>query len=339
MNNEKFIEQFKSILTREKPSKILFVSSCSYDRFGYRKAIDELGIECVSFSDFKPCPEVSSVRKGMTAYSDNDCDFIVTVGGGSAIDTAKAIKYYLKKDIKILAVPTTAGTGAEVTRFAVIYENADKASVRSYDIIPEFAVFDSESLETLPRFQRIVTSLDAFSHALEAYWSVNATDESREYSKEALRLFNEGFFKYLDDDKESYEIMMKCSELAGRAINIARTTAGHAFSYKLHKIKGFAHGQAVAVSLAYIWKYMVENSSSAQLDKLLKEVEKISLYNPESFKALLEDLELCNDLTMTEEEFEETINGVNIEKLQNHPMKFTQTDIENIYSSFLKKPV
>ncbi|MGN0522455.1 MAG: iron-containing alcohol dehydrogenase [Eubacterium sp.] len=339
MDNTKFINQFKDILTENNPDKILFVSSREYDRFGYRKAIDDISIKSVAFCDFEPCPEVSSVKKGMELYKKESCDFIVTVGGGSAIDVAKAIKYYLEEDIKILAVPTTAGTGAEVTRFAVIYENADKASVRSYDIIPEFAVFDSESLETLPRFQRIVTSLDAFSHALEAYWSINATDESRKYSIEALRLFNEGFFKYLDDDKASYEIMMKCSELAGRAINIAQTTAAHAFSYKLHKLKGFAHGQAVAVCLAYIWQYMLDNSPSEELNSLLKEVEEVSSYNPDTFKELLNNLGLCDDLTMTKEQFDETVHGVNIQKLQNHPMEFSQSDIEKIYSSFLKKPV
>ena len=334
-NNEKFIKQFKTILSEEKPNKILFVASAEHDRYGYRKAIDELSIPCAAFTDFEPCPEVSSVKAGVEVFKNENCDFIITVGGGSAMDVAKAIKYFGESDVKILAVPTTAGTGAEVTRFAVLYNNADKESVRSYDIIPDYAVFDYATLASLPHYQRIVTGLDAFSHSIEAYWSTNATDESREYSAEALELFSDYFLRYLDDDKSSYEPMMKCSELAGRAINIAQTAAPHAMSYKLHKLKGYSHGQAVALSLAYIWQYMLENCRTVELELLLAETEIISGFTPQSFQKLLIDLSLCDDLTLTESQLEECVHGVNVERMSNHPMHFDYSDIENIYRSFL----
>lgn len=333
-NNKIFIDEFKNIIKNNNVRKILFVSGREYDRYGYRKAIDEMNIDVAAFTDFEPCPEVSSVMAGVELLKKEQCDFMVAVGGGSAIDVAKGIKYYAESDIRILAVPTTAGTGAEVTRFSVLYNNGDKESVRSWDIIPEFAVFDYTSLASLPHYQRVVTGLDAFAHSLEAYWSVNATDESRAYSVKSLELFNAYFGAYLDDDKNAYEPMMKCSELAGRAINIAQTTAGHAMSYKLHKIKGFAHGQAVALALANIWKYMVENCKTAELQIFLAEVEIISGYTPESFLDLLQNLGLCNDLTFTEEELDECVKGVNVERMSNHPMKFNLQDIEKIYRSF-----
>lgn len=333
--NQKFIDEFKKIITANKPNKILFVASREYDRYGYRSAIESLGISCIAFTDFSPCPEVSSVRAGTEIFKDNNCDFIVTVGGGSAMDVAKAIKLFAETDTKILAVPTTAGTGAEVTRFAVLYNNADKESVRSWDIIPDFQVFDYTALKSLPRFQRIVTSLDAFCHSIEAYWSKDSTDESKEYSVKALELFNEYFNSYLNDDKSSYEPMMKCSELAGRAINIAQTAAPHAMSYKLHKLKGFAHGEAVALSLCYIWKYMLENCPTPELQILLAETEIISGFTPDSFNTFIADLGLHTDISMTESEFEETVTGVNITRLANHPMKFSQKDIEEIYKQFI----
>lgn len=333
--NDKYVNQFKSMLTVKKPKKILFVASREYDRFGYRKAIDELSFGSVAFTDFEPCPEVSSVMAGVDVFKKEKCDFIVTVGGGSAIDVAKAIKFFSKSDVKILAVPTTAGTGAEVTRFAVLYNHGDKESVRSYDIIPDFAVFDCTTLASLAHYQRVVTGLDAFSHSIEAYWSSDATDESREYSAEALELFNKYFTKYLDDDKSSYEPMMKCSELAGRAINIAQTAAPHAMSYKLHKLRGYSHGQAVALCLAYIWQYMLENCKTAELEILLAETEIISGFTPQSFQILLKNLNLCDDLNLTENELEECISGVNIKRMSNHPMKFDYDDIENIYRSFM----
>lgn len=336
-NNDKFINEFKSLVKKENPSKVLFVCSSEYDRYGYRNALDEININSVVFTDFEPCPEVSSVNKGVEFFKSNNCDFMIAVGGGSAIDVAKAIKLFAESDVRILAVPTTAGTGAEVTRFSVLYNHGDKDSVRSWDIIPELQVFDYTVLESLPYIQKVVTGLDAFTHAVEAYWSKDATDESREFSAEALRLFNENFAAYLNDDKSTYESMMKCSELAGRAINIAQTTACHAFSYKLHKLKGFYHGQAVAICLVYIWKYMLENNSSdMNLDLLLAEAEVISGFNPENLEQLLKDLGLLNDLTMTSEQFDETVNGVNVNRLLNHPVSFTADDIRKIYSSFIK---
>lgn len=336
-NNEKFINEFKALVKKINPHRILFVCSAEYDRYGYRKALDELAVQSAAFTDFNPCPEVSSVKKGVEVFKQNNCDFIVAVGGGSAIDVAKAIKLFAQSGAEILAVPTTAGTGAEVTRFSVLYNKGDKESVRSWDIIPEYQIFDYTALESLPYIQRVVTGLDAFTHAVEAYWSKDATDESREYSAEALELFNQYFKRYLTDDKAAYEPMMKCSALAGRAINIAQTTAGHAFSYKLHKLKNFYHGQAVAVCLVYIWKYMLEqNSDDIELEMLLAETELVSGFTPEKLEKLLSELGLLDDLTMTSEQFEETIHGVNVNRLSNHPVSFDSDDIRNIYNSFIK---
>lgn len=335
-NNKLFIDEFKAILNGISISNALFVCSCDYDRYGYRKALDEIGVKTTAFTGFEPCPEVSSVNKGVEVFKANDCDFIIAVGGGSAIDTAKAIKLFAKADVQILAVPTTAGTGAEVTRFSVLYNNGDKDSVRSYDIIPDYQIFDYTTLKSLPYEQRVVTALDAFCHAVEAYWSKDATSESRDYSQKALELFGDYFEKYLNGDNSANEPMMKCSELAGRAINIAQTTACHAMSYKLHKLKGFHHGRAVAICLVYIWRYMLENCETADLQLLLAETEVVSGFNPDTLEMLLDKLNLLDDLTMTVQQFDETVNGVNTGRLLNHPMCFNSSDIENIYRSFIK---
>ena len=235
-NNQIFLDEFKNKMLEINPQKVLFVCSKDYDRYGYRKALDEINIKSVSFTSFEPCPEVSSVENGIEAYKANECDFVVAVGGGSAIDTAKGIKFYSKLDFDILAVPTTAGTGAEVTRFSVLYRNKDKESVSDYSIIPNFQIFDYTTLKSLPYEQKVVTSLDAFCHSVEAFWSVDATNESRKYSKKALSLFNDNFARYIENDDSTFEPMLECSMLAGKAINLARTTAPHAFSYKLHKL-------------------------------------------------------------------------------------------------------
>lgn len=335
-NNEKFLNEFKEKMTELSPKKVLFVCSAEYDRYGYRQAIDETGIPSVAFTDFEPCPEVSSVEAGIKKYKAEKCDFVVAVGGGSAIDTAKGIKYHSKLDFEILAVPTTAGTGAEVTRFSVLYRNRDKESVNSYDIIPEYYILDCMALKSLPREQKIVTALDAYCHSIEAFWSTDATDESRQYSIEAIFLFNDNFEAYIANDESTYEPMSRCSLLAGKAINLARTASPHAFSYKLHKIRNFHHGRAVAVCLAYIWKYMRDNSKSAQLDELLEMTESITGYTPESFTQFLNGLGMFENCEMTADEFKETVCGVNTDRLKNNPMQFTDDDIKNIYAQFIK---
>lgn len=335
-NNEKFVSEFLEIVKSVSPKSILFVCSKEIDRYGYKTALDSLNIKTAVFTDFEPCPEVSSVEKGVELFKNESCDFIIAVGGGSAIDVAKAIKYFSKEDVKILAVPTTAGTGAEVTRFSVIYKNGDKNSVRSFDIIPDYQVFDYKTLTSLPYIQKVVTGLDAFSHAVEAYWSKEATQESREYSEKSLELFRKYFKSYLNGEETANEPMMKCSELAGRAINIAQTTACHAFSYKLHKIKGFYHGQAVAVCLVYIWKFMLQNCKDSELKAVLDKVEEMTGFTPDSLEAYLNELGLMDDMTMSKDEFDETIHGVDVSRLSNHPVSFTLDDIETIYKSFIK---
>lgn len=335
-NNEKFIKEFIDIVKSVSPKSILFVCSKETDRYGYKDALDTLNIKTACFSDFEPCPEVSSVEKGVDLFEKENCDFIIAVGGGSAIDVAKAIKYFSKADVKILAVPTTAGTGAEVTRFSVLYKNGDKNSVRSFDIIPDYQVFDYKTLSSLPYIQKVVTGLDTFSHAVEAYWSKEATNESRKYSENSLELFRKYFKPYLDGDENADKPMMKCSELAGRAINIAQTTACHAFSYKLHKIKGFYHGQAVAVCLVYIWKFMLENCDDSEFKAVLDKIEEMTGFTPASLEAYLKSLGLMDDMTMSKEEFDETIHGVDVSRLSNHPVSFTLEDIEKIYKSFIK---
>lgn len=336
MDNQKFIEEFKLYINELEPKSVLFVSSRDYDRFGYRELLEEQGVKVSAFTAFEPCPETSSVKYGVEALNNSSADLIVTVGGGSAIDCAKGIKYYAEKNINILAVPTTAGTGAEVTKTAVLYINGDKQSVKDVSLIPQYAVFDYTTLETLPRFQKIVTAFDAFCHSFEAFISKNANEESRKYSIDSLKLFEKYFNSYINEDKNAYEPMMKCSELAGRAINIAQTAAPHAFSYKLHKLLGFAHGQACAVSLVYIWKYMLANSNDSDLIEKLEYLTDITGFTDDSLEELLKSLGILENISMTPAEFEETVNGVNLQRIVNNPMLFDIDDVRKIYSSFIK---
>ena len=160
--------------------------------------------DIVYFSDFQPNPLYESVVNGVKLFHAKICDSIIAVGGGSAMDVAKCIKLYsnmtgdgsdgaflkqeiVPNEIPFLAMPTTAGTGSEATRYAVIYFDGAKQSVTSESFIPSTVLMDPNALKTLPLYQKKATMMDAFCHAIESFWSVNSTEESRRYSKEAMK--------------------------------------------------------------------------------------------------------------------------------------------------------
>ena len=162
---------------------------------------ERLGIQVVRFGDFTPNPTYDSVVKGVGVFRKESCDLVFAVGGGSAMDVAKCVKLfatmpenvnYLEQkivlnEIPLAVVPTTAGTGSEATRYAVIYYQGTKQSVTDSSCIPDAVFFDVSALKYLPEYQRKVTMLDALCHALESFWSVNSTEESKEYAGEAIR--------------------------------------------------------------------------------------------------------------------------------------------------------
>ena len=194
------------------------------------------------FSDFTPNPDYESVVRGVRIFREQKCDAIVAIGGGSAIDVAKCIKLYanmandgedglflktpvIPNDIPFLAVPTTAGTGSEATRFAVIYYKGNKQSIADDSCIPDCVLFDGSTLKTLPLYHKKATMLDAFCHAIESFWSVNSTDESKSYSKSAIQEILKASEEYLNNTDEGNSKMLEAANLAGRAINITQTTA------------------------------------------------------------------------------------------------------------------
>ncbi len=165
---------------------------------------------------------------------------------------------YEDTDIKLIAIPTTAGTGSESTRYAVIYYDGKKQSVTHDSIIPDVAILEPKVLKTLPLYQKKCTLLDAYSQGIESWWSVNSTDESKKLSKQAVEIITKWWRGYIfENTDESVEKIMHASNLAGQAICITQTTAAHAFSYKLTSLYKLPHGHAVAVCLPEIWQYMI----------------------------------------------------------------------------------
>ena len=150
----------------------------------YLETLEErTGIKIVAFNDFQSNPTYESVVKGVQCFRKSGCQCIVAIGGGSAMDVAKCIRLYsgmegngengdflrqriVPDNIRFLAVPTTAGTGAEATRYAVIYYKGEKQSITHERCIPDSVLMDHHVLETLPLYQKKSTMLDALCHSI-----------------------------------------------------------------------------------------------------------------------------------------------------------------------------
>lgn len=365
INNEDYTE-FGDFLLSTGYKNIFLVCGQSLERLpigGYLKEFEKQhDINLIRFSEFQPNPRYESVVKGIEIFQQESCEAILAIGGGSAMDVAKCIKLfcqmdkhknYLKQEIipnniELIAVPTTAGTGSEATRYAVIYYNDEKQSVSDYSSIPTTVVFDASTLNSLPSYQRKVTMLDALCHAIESFWSVNSTEDSKELSKLAIT----DILKYMDDYLENDSLgnikMLEASNTAGKAINITQTTAGHAMCYKLTSLYGIAHGHAAALSVAKLWGYMLHNTDKVRdvrgeqyFIQLLQELAEIfncpdSLQAVGRFEEILKKLEIQIPVA-SKKDILVLRKSVNSDRLKNHPLELDEYAIETLYYEILNK--
>ncbi|MCI8377743.1 MAG: phosphonoacetaldehyde reductase [Lachnospiraceae bacterium] len=308
---------------------------------------------CAVYSDFGPNPAYGDVLQALQVFEENRCNAILALGGGSAIDIAKCVKAFYGMDpsvnylrqrvvpnkIPLAAVPTTAGTGSEATSFAVVYYKDTKYSVEDPSLVPELVLMDASLLKTLPQYQKKVTMLDAFCHCVESYWSKNATAKSREYASGGLSLILENYRRYLDGMESAAPDMLLAANLAGRAINIAKTTAAHAMCYQMTKLYGLPHGHAASLCLAAVWKYTWQLAKSQGNRDVLGNLERVAeclgcATVEESIRlylGLLQELGISFDGICSGEDFSALAGSVNAERLKNHPVLFRQDEIKEMY--------
>lgn len=319
------------------------------------------GIEVASFKDFSPNPKYESVLRGIKKFRADRCDLIIAVGGGSPIDVAKCIKLYAHAEplteqsipekapakIPLLVMPTTAGSGSEATRYAVIYLNGEKQSVTSNDCLPNAILFDPSTLSTLPPYTKKSALLDAISHAIESYWSVNSSAESIACSKRALEIIFENADDYLLNEPKSFKKIMSATNLAGRAINITQTTAGHAMCYKLSTKYGIAHGHAAALCNAALFPYMINHVADCvdprgqnYLEKIFMSIASaMNCQTLEQATSILPDLlskwNLNFSAKVTDKELGELSASVHIPRLKNNPVALREKNLHELYEKIL----
>ncbi len=279
------IERLPEILKEIGCKRLFLVVDSSYPFLNIKDAIEALPVmEMVTFSNFTPNPLYEQVCEGVEMLKASQCEAVLAVGGGSAIDVAKCIKLAVLSNegnaaiipplvsqrlpiegnkIPFIAIPTTAGTGSESTHNAVMYYEGSKQTVTNDGILPDYALLEPTVLKTLPLYQKKCTMMDALCQGIESWWSVNSTDESKEYSKAAVELIMANWRQYIfDNDDDAAKVIMLAANYGGRAINIAQTTAAHAMSYKITSLYHLPHGHAVALCLPEIWDYMIGHTNN-----------------------------------------------------------------------------
>ena len=348
----------EKVLKENNAKKPLLVCDSAFDFLFIKDYFKNSEFPFVYFSDFTPNPLYEQVVEGVKLYRENNCDFIVSVGGGSSIDVAKCIKLYAKMSddelylkqeytdtgIPHMAIPTTAGTGSESTRYAVCYYEGAKQSVTHESIIPDFVILEPTFLNTLPMYQKKATLLDALCQGIESMWSVNSTDESKILSEKAVKTILENLEAYLDGDKDATEKISVAANIAGKAINITQTTAAHAMSYKVTSLHKLAHGHAAAVCLSYVWRYMIDNIEKCSdprgaeyLDSVFTKLDEIFCVDSHveavyRFFRILQYMEMPFPKFENDGDLDVLVKSVNPVRLKNNPIALDEYTIKEIYT-------
>lgn len=366
------IEKLSEVIKEVNCEKLFIVIDSSYPFLNIKGAIEALPVkESLKFSDFTPNPLYEQVCKGIELLKSSNCDAILAVGGGSAIDVAKCIKLAVLAEegdaaiipplvskrllidgtrIPFVAIPTTAGTGSESTHNAVMYYEGAKQTVTNDGILPDYAILEPSVLKTLPLYQKKCTMMDALCQGIESWWSINSTEESKVYSRKTVELIIANWRKYIfeNDDEAATQIML-AANFGGRAINITQTTAPHAMSYKITSLYGLPHGHAVAVCLPVVWQYMIEHPEecidkrgSSYLFEVFSDISKsFDVMTPieaiAGFRVIMKELELANPLSIDRTyDLAVLSSSVNPVRLKNNPVNLSYEQILALYNSIVQ---
>ncbi len=339
----------------------LVTGKASYAQSGAARVVTQgLGDRaCVRFSAFCVNPSLEDAMAGIALFREFKPDLVVAVGGGSVLDMAKLIKTLaphrdedfesIIKTSKVtaevcpmVAVPTTSGTGSESTHFAVAYVKKTKFSLAHGSLLPEFAVLDPDLTRSTSPAQRAASGMDALCQAVESHWNRSATKESRTHAEKAMALILPTLETAVNTpDDASLDAMILGANMAGRAINITKTTAPHALSYTLTTHHGLPHGHAVALVLGRFFSINAElleragegNENMETLYRLL------GCKDPGECEALWYDLMERVGLETDMEKLgilvpdclDRIVDNVNLERLKNHPVALGREDLLRVF--------
>ena len=259
-------------------SVFLVTGAASFERSGAADVLAPalVGRRCVRFAGVRPNPELGQADQAVARLRAEPCDAVLGVGGGSALDVAKLAAvlaaqpgtpadYVLggrplerARACRLALVPTTAGTGSEATRFATVYAAGRKRSLDHPALLADAAVVDPLLTRSQPAAVAASAGLDALSQAIESSWSPHATETSACLARRAMDLLLTRLPAACAGDDAARASVSEAALLAGRAIDVTRTTAAHAFAYPLTARFGIAHGHACALNLGWLIPFNCE---------------------------------------------------------------------------------
>jgi len=337
----------KQLETITKDKNVLYVTNKkSFLKNGLDKTLKTN--DSVIYNNFSLNPKLTDIKIACETLHNEQFDFVIGVGGGSAMDFAKSLHYFLELKLEseidylehinaphpahinseLILIPTTAGSGSEATHFSVVYDDKVKYSFSHEALRAKYIVLDPQFTKDLPPNITAYTGMDAIVHAIESYWAKAATTESKEYALNALRLLvphiKEATFSPTNLSRMA---MLEGSYLAGKAIDISKTTAAHAFSYYLTTHFDIPHGKAVCNMLSY---FLVANGEYPELNQIFKVKNNLEL--KEAFVKLLKELELYFNPFEMVNDLDDFIDAVNLQRLENNPVSFSQEQLETLFT-------
>ena len=274
----------KIFLEKEKFKKVFIITGKnSYYKSGAKKIFDNFlaNKKTTFYFKKKSIPEFEELKKIINIIRENKPNLILAVGGGTVIDYAKIANIfsiqnfnkkiiidreydYKKKFAPLAAIPTTAGSGAEVTSNAVIYINKIKHSVEGHSVKPDYFFLIPELVMSSPIKLKASAGFDAISQAIESMISTKSTHQSLEFAKISLNLSSKNFIKFLEkNNKNNSGAMCLARHYSGKAISISKTTAPHAISYPFTSYFGVSHGHAVSLTLEKFLKFNYVNKTKS----------------------------------------------------------------------------
>tara|TARA_B100000963_G_C22638169_1_gene678759 strand:- start:3708 stop:4892 length:1185 start_codon:yes stop_codon:yes gene_type:complete len=370
-SSESKISSFKFLSKLKKFDNVLVITGkFSFEISGSKKLVEETlsNSKITIFNDFNVNPDIDEIKYGYAVAKRVKPDAILAIGGGSVIDAAKILHlmyssnidddqifkadekdmYQSRKNIPLIAIPTTAGTGSESTHFAVLYKNEKKYSIASSKMLPEIVYLDPNLCLSNSSYQNACSGFDALSQAIESFWSKKSNFISRYYSLKSIKIIIENFENavHSSNNYQNLSKMLIASNYAGKAINITKTTGPHAISYGITKGMGLPHGHAVAVTLGAFFK--LHNQLLKTHRNELKLFKKVSSYienktnkNSSSFLyGLMKKFDMefdIEDLGLDQNKIDSLIDNINLERMSNHPVNLDKQQLNTVFKNIPKK--
>lgn len=366
------LKNLPEILNKISPERIFLVTGKnSYTSSGAEEALAKHleKYEVVRFSNFSSNIDIKDIEKGITLFKEHGADLVISIGGGSVMDMGKLVtilsvndgnpeefitgnKKVIVDGRPLIAIPTTSGSGSEATHFAVVYIDKQKYSLAHQYMLPNFSIIDPLFTYSLPAKISATTGIDALSQAIESYWSIHSTEESKGYAKKALTLVLKNLEKAVNtSDKSSKNNMSVSAHFAGKAINISKTTASHALSYPLTIHFGVPHGHAVGLTLSNLLIYnskaiendVVDTRGIRYLKETLNELYSIfGVSSSEEVQQIIDGLLIniglstkLSTLGIETKDIEVILNEFSEERAANNPRKFTRENAEDILNKII----